>query len=216
MPDKKHENENIKTLAQGKTGTEGEFLGPFTPSLPLIEGENEADYQAFREGCLRALNSKDTVEVVWLEDFIYYTWEALRLKKMKAALIEVEKRNAVERLIRIFAQSNMANLASPLSVEWSRGERETVEDVEALFEKHGLSGASVMAMAVEGCLETLERFDKLIAFYDYRRDAANRELEKRRDHLAKRARDFGEAMITDVEPEDMEDTLSALPASLGR
>ena len=30
-----------------------------------------------------------------------------------------------------------------------------------------------------------------------------RELEKRRDLLAKRAQDFGEAMITDVEPEDL-------------
>ena len=213
MPVNKHGNENVKALAQGNAGIEGDFLGPFTPSLPLIEGESEADYQAFREGCLRAIKPKDALEVVWLQDFIDYTWEAQRLKRIKAALIEAEKCNAVEHLIRIFAHSNMAILSSPLSKEWSRGEQETVESVEALLDEHGLSGASVMAKAVEGCLETLERIDKLIMSYDYRRDAAIRELEKRRDHLAKRARDFGEAMITDVEPEDLEVADSALPLS---
>ena len=56
-----------------------------------------------------------------------------------------------------------------------------------------------MAKAVENCLPVLERIDKLVNAYDYRRDAALRELEKRRDLLAKRARDFANSMVPDAE-----------------
>ena len=219
MAVKKHENQNSKALAQGNADIDGDILGPFMPSLPLIEGENEADYQSFRESCLREIKPKDIVEIVLLQDFIDYRWEAKRFKRMKAALIEAEKRKAVENLIRDYADANLANEARSLSKEWSRGEQETVEFVEDLLAEHGLSNATVMAKAVEGCLGTLEPLDKLIGFYDYRRDAALRELEKRRDLLAKRARDFGETMITDVEPDgpqEFDEGLSAIPASLGR
>ena len=105
MSVKKKKNGKSKALAQGNAGIDGDFLTPFTPSLPLIEGESDADYQSFRESCLRALKPKDAVEAVWLQDFIDYTWEAQRLKRMKTAIIEAEKRNAVERLIRIFSPS---------------------------------------------------------------------------------------------------------------
>ena len=210
-----------KALTHGNAAIDGDILGPFMPSLPLIEGENEADYQALSERCLKGIKPKDAVEVVWAQDFIDYTWEAQRLKGMKPALIEEKKCKAVERLIRDYGDTKMANMAGPLSKEWSRREQETVEYVEALFDEHGLSDATVMAKAVEGCLETLECFDKLIASYDHRRDAGLRELEKRRDSFAKRAREFGETTITDVEPEELEavvepeepeDVISPLPA----
>ena len=221
MTVKKPKNQNRQAMAQGDAAIDGDFLRPFMSSLPLIEGEKEADYQAFSERCLKAIKPKDAVETVWLQDFIDYTWEAQRLKRMKPALIEEKKCKAVERLIRDYGDTKMANMAGPLSKEWSRREQETVEYVEALFDEHGLSDATVMAKAVEGCLETLECFDKLIASYDHRRDAGLRELEKRRDSFAKRAREFGETTITDVEPEELEavvepeepeDVISPLPA----
>ena len=47
-------------------------------------------------------------------------------------------------------------------------------------------------------LDDMTRIDKLIASYDCRRDAAIRELKKRRDLLAKRAREVADTVITDV------------------
>ena len=194
---------NSKTLAQGNAGIEGEFLGPIKTSLPLIDGENAADYEFLREGYLRAIKPTDALEVNWLQDAVDNSWEAQRLKKIKAALIQASKRDAVEYLIRNLAHENPAKIAGPMSREWSRGEPETVEFVEALLEEHGLSHASVMAKAVELCLPTLESLDKSIALYDHRHDVAIQLLEKRRDLLAKRAREFSEALITDVEPEKL-------------
>jgi hypothetical protein len=58
-----------------------------------------------------------------------------------------------------------------------------------------------MALAITIKLGDLERIDKLIASYNTRRDAALRELEKRRDILARRAREFTENTIIDAEVE---------------
>ena len=66
MAVKKHENQNSKALAQGNADIDGDILGPFMPSLPLIPGESEADYQSFREDCLRAVKPKDAIEAAGL------------------------------------------------------------------------------------------------------------------------------------------------------
>ena len=63
-----------------------------------------------------------------------------------------------------------------------------------------------LAKAVEICLPVLEQIEKLINSYDYRRDAALRELEKRRDLLAKRARDFSNSMIADAKVTEVKAT----------
>ena len=39
MPVKKNKSKFSDALSQGNAGIEGSILGPFTPSLPLIEGE---------------------------------------------------------------------------------------------------------------------------------------------------------------------------------
>ena len=63
-------NGKSKTLTQAKAGIDGDLLGPFMPSLPLVVGENEADYQSFREDCLRAVKPKDAIEAAWMQNFI--------------------------------------------------------------------------------------------------------------------------------------------------
>ena len=176
------------------------MLDAYLPALPLIDGETRADYESFHASCLRTVKPADAIEQVWLQDFIDYTWEAQRLRRMKAALIQANKRRAVERLIRDLADKETALYDSKsLSKKWSSGEGGAIDFFETLLDQHDLTDASVMAKAVEICLPVLEKIDKLISAYDYRRDAALRELEKRRDLLAKRARDFANSTIADAE-----------------
>ena len=194
-----------KTKARNKSSRkkspgDEDVLDVYNPALPLIDGETRADYESFHASCLRAVKPADAIERVWLQDFIDYTWEAQRLRRMKAALIQVNKRGAVERLIWEFVDTNKENFGvSSLSQGWSSGEPNAVKYVDLLFQVHGLTDASMMAKAVESCLPVLEKIDKLISAYDYRRDAALRELEKRRDLLAKRAHDFTNSLLLDAE-----------------
>jgi len=204
-PHKKNSS-NKQFLASDETKTDPEVLGSSMPVPPLIDGESEADYHAFRESCLRAVRPKDAIEKIWLQDFIDYSWEATRFRRMKVALIQATRREAVERLVKDCLGSDLLtwDAAKSLAQGWSSSNEDSVAEVNALIEQHGHNFDTVLAMAVSLKLKDLERIDRLIASYDYRRDAAIRELEKRRDLLAKRAREIADAKITDIKVEKLE------------
>ena len=160
-----------KALTQAKAGIDGNLLGLFMPSLPLIEGESEADYQSFREDCLRAVKPKDAIEVVWLKDFIDYTWEALRLRRMKTTFIQETRREALQTLLCEYMDKadeitgGAWMVAIPLAHDWSSGDEVAVKKVEAILAKHGLDHDAITAKAITDKLATYEHLDKLIASY---------------------------------------------------
>jgi len=172
-------------------------------SLLLIDGEQEADYMALRDACLKAVGPKGVIERIWLQDFIDYSWESLRLRRAKAALIQIAKKGAVTLLLTecLGGDYSAKQNAAPIAQGWSANDAEFLKITKDLFEEHGYDMDAVMALAITTKLDELERIDRLIASYSTRQTAALRELEKRRDILAKRALEFSEAMITDADVE---------------
>ena len=75
-----------------------------------------------------------------------------------------------------------------------------------LLKANGLNEDAITAEAFRDQYKTLEGIDGLVASYSYRRDAAIRELERRRDGLAKRAREYAKAEAEDVVFEEVEPT----------
>ncbi len=207
---KKKSDGRSQALNLGESEADSEVLAAFMPVPPLIEGESKADYIAFRESCLRAVGPKDAIEKIWIQDFIDYSWEANRLRRMKVALIQATQISALEDLLIQYVEkkhlggSSIWKIAKPIAKAWSRSEDAAIKLVEALFEMHDLNLDTIIATAMSIKIQDLERIDKLIASYNYRKDAAIRELDKRRDILAKRALQFTEATITDVKVEKLE------------
>ena len=185
----------------GKADTNAVVLAPTMSGLSLIDGECETDYQAFHESCLRAVEPKDAIERIWLQDFVDYSWEANRLRRLKVALIQATRKEAVRRLLRdcLGSELGLSERAKILAEGWLSGEGCAIIEVEELLERHEHDTDSIMALAVSISLRDIERIDRLIASYDYRRDAALRELEKRRDVQAKRARDLADVRVIDIE-----------------
>ena len=183
-----------------------ETLNDYLPPAPLIEGDNPADYEAFQALCLAAIRPKDAIEHIWLRDFIDYSWDTLRFRRMRAALILASRKEAVRRLV----QEHLPDVfnkwgedAKNLAHGWSASSEDHVSEVEELLKQHGLGPENIIAEAISIKIKDLERIEKLIAAYDHRRDKAIQELEKRRDALARRARDFTDAVITDADVVDM-------------
>ncbi len=194
-----HEEPNKGSQKSAMKGETVDILTAYVPTLPLIDGEKRSDYEAFHASCLRALQPTDAVETVWLQDFIDNTWEAQRLKKMKFALIQKGRRNAVRRLILEYSNDEISEAeVYVLAQRWSEGNSTASNYVGELIEKYELGEAAVMVRAMENSLPTLERIEKLIGTYNYRRDASLRELEKRRDVIAKRAREFAESQLPEA------------------
>lgn len=62
------------------------------PSLfgpaPLIEGENAATYDEFLAKISSAVKPKDFLEEIWVRDVVDLSWEALRMRRIKATLLK--------------------------------------------------------------------------------------------------------------------------------
>jgi hypothetical protein len=62
------------------------------PSLfgpaPLIEGEDAAAYNEFLAKISSAVKPKDFLEEIWVRDLVDLSWEALRMRRIKARLLK--------------------------------------------------------------------------------------------------------------------------------
>jgi hypothetical protein len=79
-----------------------------------------------------------------------------------------------------------------LSRRWAAGDAAAKEEVKPFLEQHSLSEDFITTKTFEQNLDNIAKFDKLISHYDQRRDSAVKELEKRRDILARRAYIFAQ------------------------
>jgi hypothetical protein len=55
---------------------------------PLVEGEDEATYGEFLARISSAVKPKDFLEEIWVRDVVDLSWEALRMRRIKAKLLK--------------------------------------------------------------------------------------------------------------------------------
>ena len=67
-----------------------------------------------------------------------------------------------------------------LIAKWSAREPAAVKRVEQFLKDHGLTMDAVMAHSFVACLDEIERIDIAISRAEARRNAAQREIERRR------------------------------------
>jgi hypothetical protein len=56
-------------------------------SLPLLQGEDRADYERWRAAVIGELKPADLMEKIWTNDIIYLEWEIVRFRRAKANYI---------------------------------------------------------------------------------------------------------------------------------
>ena len=165
-------------------------------SLPLLDGEPVADFENFQNACHADLKPKGITESIWVDDFIQYEWEILRLRRMRISILQSSRQDALDRLLNsLIPYDLMGRVAREhLAFNWSINDPDSVEEVNSILEAHGLSSDAVIAEAFKNQMDTLEKLDRLIENCSRRRDAALRNLEKRRDELAARMRNLSSSV----------------------
>src|SRR3954470_18477484 len=106
-------------------------LAPFVLKPALLPGEREAEYLALVDAVSAAFLPTDAIEWLWVKDIVDYTWQAQRLRRLKADLIQ---RGADEALVsaaqaaprRSEAVSRPANEWDEHIIKWG-GHRPSVE-----------------------------------------------------------------------------------------
>ena len=151
---------------------------------PLFEGEDSAGYDDLLARVSGAIKPADIIEEIWIRDIVGLTWEALRLRRARAALLASNRYLGVRRVL-----VPMCGIKSyDLSEQWARREDEAVAAVDRHLTTAGLTMDAVMAETMSEEIELVEKMDRMVASAEIRRNATLREIERRRSDLAARLR----------------------------
>ena len=169
-------------------------LDRFPGSAPLIGDETQEQYDAFRATILSYVSEPDIINELYLQDVVDLTWQIFRYRRMLANVVLIFQQRVVERLLRTThsnpekpyeQQDNIYPIlgAGPDAQLWLR-DPAARERIDAELEKRGYCRRSVVTFAyLDGRIE-IDAIEHRIAFYEARRMAAIKEIERRNEDAA--------------------------------
>jgi hypothetical protein len=170
------------------------LLGP----RPLIDGEDETNYDVILERISADVAPTDFVEEIWVRNVVDLVWESVRLRRLKSQLLQAAAHQGLERLL---ASVIDWMRAEQLSRKWALGDEEAMGEVERLLGRAGLTFDAVMAQTLAARIDDVERIDRMVIIAEARRDAVLREIRARRLAFGQALSRAGEAI--DAEFEDV-------------
>src|SRR5947209_18069165 len=72
---------------------------PALGRISLIGGEAHASYNDLLSRFAGALNASDIIEEAWVRDVVDLTWEVLRMRRLKASLLNACAREGIEKAL---------------------------------------------------------------------------------------------------------------------
>jgi hypothetical protein len=175
-----------------------------TPA-PLLPGEQEAEYATHVARIVSVAESRDAIEEILTRDAIDLTWEILRLRRMKVGLLRASMGSAIEGVMRSLGYNPVS--ASEIAVGWAAGEKSAKNEVADALQKAQLTIEDVMAKTLEGEIDSFERFDRILASSEARRNNALREIDRHRAALGGAVRHA----IDEVQDAEFHDVETAVP-----
>jgi hypothetical protein len=170
------------------------LLGP----RPLIDGEDETNYDVILERISADVAPADFVEEIWVRNVVDLVWDSVRLRRLKSQLLQAAAHEGLERLLASIIDWQRAD---QLSRKWALGDEEAMGEVERLLGRAGLTFDAVMAQTLAARIDDVERIDRMVIIAEARRDAVLREIRSRRAAFGQALRRAGDAI--DAEFEDV-------------
>ena len=165
------------------------LLGP----PPLLPGEEGAAYESLLLAVAAAVKPKDILEWLFVQDIAASTWAEQRLRRLQMCLladkIQSGLRDHLQRAFRAAGKSSTDSekLAAAAATALITNDQATVAaTTKALREP--VDAALISARALRDMLEVYTTLDRLITTASIRRQAVSREIERRRETLARRWR----------------------------
>jgi hypothetical protein len=163
---------------------------------PLLDGESTAAYQALHEQITAAVKPADFIEQVWVRDFVDITWEIMRLRRLRPALIVAGYGDAIRQIVT--PELGFVR-AADFSDKWLRDEENTRADFKALLSELGFTMDDVHARALGHQIKVIGQVDHMIEASEHRRRLIFSEVDRRREMLARRMREEAKTIDAQLE-----------------
>jgi hypothetical protein len=168
-----------------------------SPPRPCCPARNKPTTLRLRFGSVEEFLTRDVIDL---------TWEILRLRRMKAGLLRADAGRGVRRILSTIGYSNFSG-KERFAEEWASGKEKTRLEFGEMLKKAGLTIDDVMADAFAQLIDSFERFDRMLASAEARRNNALREIDRHRAALGAAVRqvidDVEDAEFRDVETGEM-------------
>src|SRR5580698_2101379 len=151
---------------------------------PLLPGEQEAEYATHVARIVAAAQPRDAIEDLLTRDVIDLSWEVLRLRRLKAGLLRGAISSSIYQMLCRLGYED--EHAWKLAANWAAERKPAQKEVARALQKAQLPMEDVMAETLEGKIDSFERFDRLLASSEARRNNALREIERHRAALGAR------------------------------
>jgi uncharacterized protein YdcH (DUF465 family) len=142
---------------------------------PLMRGEDVGLYNKLMAQFTKLIEPTDMIEWWWVKDITDHTWEIRRLRRFKVLFVELRRDGVVESR-EMFATLRADEDAEYVPVPVPDSEKDSAELFMRLVDQY-------------------KSVDKMIASAELRRDRTLREIERRREHLARRVRKASDEII---------------------
>src|ERR1700683_917483 len=136
--------------------------------VPLLITESKDQYEEIRDAFVREIAPSGIVERQYVDDICYLSWDILRLRRCKAALINLSFRKALEKILNellrhLSSEFDFDKLeANTLAHDWFHSQRERSKVLKLLDQFH-LDETAIEAEAIRTCAADLELLEKLLA-----------------------------------------------------
>lgn len=175
--------------------------------IPLLAGESAAAYDDLLARVSGNLKPSDIFEEIWVREIADLIWESLRWRRHLAGFLATAIPKVLERILKPLAQNQpepassggnftakmraaeaSLKASSTLAMDWATGDPAAIAHVNRLLASAGLTMDNVIAQTSASELDKIERFNRLIASAEGRRNVLLREIEHHRAPFAQRLR----------------------------
>jgi hypothetical protein len=157
------------------------FFGP----PPLISREEKSRYEAIRMQISQSVRPRDFLEEIWVNDVVVLVWEAIRLRRLKANLLQAEAHEGLLKVLTPLLGPRDARDYTERCVK--RAPKSSVNVITALRSAE-LTMDEVMAQTLALNIDNIERTDAMIAAAEARRNIALQEMDRHRAALGESLR----------------------------
>ena len=171
------------------------LLGP----APITYLEDRDGYERILAQMAVAVSPQDFVEWIWVKDLVDLAWDAARARRAKSVRLALAHREGIESILAADGPGGLEgdlleDLYSAQAGRIADRDRTELKTFAVTLKRLGLTNAAASDAAYHFAIDDIERLQRLIDNADSRRDAVLREIDRRREAFAKRARPAVEAM----------------------
>jgi hypothetical protein len=155
----------------------GQVSSALIPTAPLLLTESKDEFNLIRDNLNDQIKPRGIIEQMYVEDIACLVWEILRLRRSKAAIINLTFRDALTEVVAQLLRDpgersyQVKDHSEKLAREWF-SDPDVKKQIAGLLREFDLDETAIEAEAFRKSADDLERVDRLMASAEARRDKA--------------------------------------------